>query len=119
MRLVRESLDIALILMYNSCIEVAMQINLDLAIINEYCKAQDNLAASREVIVKDFGKLLKDARSIYGWTQKQLGQLLGVDNTIICKIEAGSYTPENQAFFKIFKAIVTEAQAQAVNKVSP
>jgi transcriptional regulator with XRE-family HTH domain len=65
-------------------------------------------------LVREFPERLKRLRSLLGFTQEQLGDVLGIGQPCICRWEAGQSRPDDVALFAvvILWLEVTEAQAR-------
>jgi transcriptional regulator with XRE-family HTH domain len=57
-------------------------------------KIRDNQKkAENELALQDFGRELRRIRKIRGFTQKELWEITGIDDTVISDLERGTYTP--------------------------
>lgn len=53
---------------------------------------------------KSFGKRIKKLREIYGYTQEQLAEIVGLEYQTISRIETGMYFTSYETLSKISKA---------------
>ena len=59
----------------------------------------------------NIGKIIKEKRTASGLTQKELADLVNVDQSFICQIERGTKTPTlplGKELAKVFKCTIDE-----------